>query len=119
MEVDFPLPLSASNVFFYEKVEGMQCLARYARFDVAPADVDAAVNIIVSNNNVQFSRALPYTRSAANHGESPNKIIRKLGIAWWNADEITNGYYAGEEVSYAVRMWIDNDKGRIYLFQTD
>ena len=105
--VDFPLPLSAVNIFFYEMVDGLQSLSRYARFDIHEEELEPAIESIIADNNTRMERSLAYARKNLPAGNDALCFIKGEELDWWNPDGITRGYYRGEVKSYAVQLWID------------
>lgn len=110
--VDFPLPASTTNIFYYEEVGGLQSLKRFVRFDFNEEELHSAVDAIITSNNAKFNRNLAFERrelSMVPEEEKvcPQRLAKEAELYWWNPRSITNGYYRGELDSYAVRMWID------------
>jgi len=117
--IGLPLPTTARNVYFLEFAGGMQDLERYIRFDLDKADIDAAVEAIIKEANTVSLQSLPYTEKAISPSDFQYPRSEWMPVHWWNIKNIKNGYYRGEEASYAVRIWVDLDNSRIYAYQND
>jgi hypothetical protein len=117
--VSFPLPVTSSNVYYYESVGGMQSLRRFVRFDAPSEDIKDAVIAIVSNNSVRYGLPFTYTQQPYDRKQDYSILAVTLGVKWWTTTNILNGYTIGEVGGYAVQLWIDRDRNRVYLLQTD
>ena len=117
--VGVPLPSSAHNVYFLAFAGGLQDLERYVRFDVNQAELSSAVEALVADNNKMLSRSLPYLTQllSAAPAASPRKEF--LPMTWWNPSAVTNGYFRGETDGYALRIWVDEDASRVYVYEND
>jgi hypothetical protein len=117
--VEFPLLDSVTNVWFYEKVGGLQCLDRFMRFELANRDITNQLNLITSNNNYTLERSLPYTRMKIDQ----SKIIRPFDkgdrLSWWSPEKITNGFCVMENRAYSLQIWVDEDSGIFFIHQGD
>ncbi len=111
-----PLPASARNIYCYLKAEGMQGLTRFARFDLDPSELDFAVEAIIAHNKTYLARKHAFERKELPNSDS---IPRMTELDWWDPEHIHRGYYRGEIQSFAVRLWVDEERSRIYLFQLD
>ncbi len=105
--VDFPLPQSATNIFFYEMIDGLQFLSRYVRFDVHETELEPAIDAIIADNSTRMERSLAYAKKNLPAGNDTLCFVEGAELDWWNPDGITHGYYRGELRSYAVQLWID------------
>lgn len=118
--VPIPLPISATNIFYYTHADGMQEWEFLLRFDCAADDLDSWVESTIKSNNATYGASYPYDRvpigstakAAIPSGDVP-------GFPWWTTSSIATGYYRGEIESHAVRIWVDTDRQRVYLNQTD
>jgi hypothetical protein len=115
--IDFPLVGSASNFFFYECVSGLQSLDRFVRFTVSRGDMSNQISLIIIDNNRKFKRSLPYLRTNL-QAEIP-QLPHKEELLWWAPEGITNGYYCGEMEAYAVKLWVDESGGTLFLYEGD
>ncbi|MFZ0827908.1 MAG: hypothetical protein WAO02_10845 [Verrucomicrobiia bacterium] len=117
--IDFPLVNSATNVFFYECVGGLQSLDRFVRLTVSTSDVTNQVNMIITDNNHKFNRELPYTKTNIISSEITRPFDKKVKLNWWTPEKVTNGYYVGGKESYSVKIWVDESNGTLFIHQGD
>ena len=117
--VDFPFPPSASSVYYLLCAGGMQDLEEYVRFDVDPEELDAAVDALVTWNNTQMKRSLPYPRVAIAAADFPLPQKSFLPMPWWDPSAITAGYYRGHIDGYALKIFVDQTRSRVYVYQND
>ncbi len=117
--LDLPLPASAHSIYYLMFGGGMQDLEFFARFDVDPKDLDAAVDGLVAWNNKQMGRALAYPRSPLSAATPPTPRCEFLPMGWWDPPTISTGYYRGHDESYALKLFVDQTRSRIYLYQND
>ena len=117
--VGLPLPSSAHDIYFLESAGGLQDLERYIRFDVDRAELAAAVEALVAENNKTFARNLPYSRRYLSAATLPSPRKEFLPMTWWNPSTVAKGYFQGEAASYALEIWVDEDASRIYIYQND
>ena len=117
MLVDVPFPTSAHSIYYLMFSGGLQDLEFLVRFDVAPADLDAAVDSLVAWNNKQMSRALSYPRSpiAGTSPPAPRKDFQP--VRWWDPVTISTGYYRGQDDAWALKIFVDQARSRIYVWQ--
>jgi len=120
--VNFPLVDSATNIFLYQVAGGLQSLDEYARLTVAKRDITNQINLMVVENNRQLNRNLPYARTSIISSEiikSPALHGWDKPISWWTPEKITNGYYVGENDSYAYQIWVDENNGTLFIHLND
>lgn len=117
--LDFPFPASAHSIYYLMYAGGMQDLELYVRFDVAPQDLDSSVETLVTWNNKQMSRTLAYPRAPLSSVTVPIPRKSFLPMLWWDAATITTGYYRGHDDGYALRIFADQSRSRIYVYQND
>ena len=129
------LPASASDFYYLFYAGGLQDLEAYLRFHVDPPQADQAIDEIISENNKTLKQSLPYVRSSVSlrlaEGESISMMLpqpakpfvdaegRFKPISWWQPQTISNGYFRGENQSYALKIWYDADKSLVYVYQND
>jgi hypothetical protein len=114
------LPMSVTNAYIYEEVGGMQSLLRFARFDVEQCDLESSVSTIMSNNCRMLSRPMTYIRKPITSVTKNILPEWSNSVSWWDVTTtISNGYSIEEGGSYSVHLWVDTEKSRIYLHQTD
>lgn len=115
----FPFPASAHSIYYFMYGGGMQDLEQYVRFDVDPADLDSSVDTLVAWNNKEMTRALAYPRAPLPSGGTVTPQKEFLPMHWWDPTTITTGYYRGHIDSYALQIFIDQSRSRIYIYQND
>jgi len=117
--VDVPLPSSAHSIYYLMFGGGLQDLEFLVRFDVDPKELDSAVDSLVAWNNKQHSRALPYPRSpiSATTPQSPRKDFQPVN--WWDPTTISTGYFRGQDDAWALRIYVDQARSRIYIWQNN
>ena len=118
-QLDIPLPPSATSVYYFDFVGGLQDLERFIRFDVDPQELDSAVDAIVSSNNKTLKRVLPYPRSPITSAYLPPPRKEFLPMGWWDPSVVTTGYYRGYSDAYALQILVDQGHSRIYIRQSD
>jgi hypothetical protein len=116
-EVDFPLVSSATNIFFYEQVGGLQYLDRFVRLQVPCSLISNQLEMIVADNNSKLRRSLPYTKKDLSVATIMRPTHSKQKLEWWTPEKIRIGFYLGEIEAYAVQVWVDEETGTIYLHQ--
>ncbi len=117
--VDYPFTPTANSIYYLFYGGGMQDTESYVRFDVDSEELDAAVDALVSWNNSQMKRTLPYPRVAISAAEFPSPLKKFLPMPWWDPSAITTGYYRGHIDGYALRIFVDQARSRIYVYQND
>jgi hypothetical protein len=117
--VDYPFTPSARSIYYLFYGGGMQDTEAYIRFDVDPKELDAAVDALVSWNNAQMKRTLLYPRVDISAAEFPIPLKNFLPMPWWDPSAITTGYYRGHIDGYALRIFVDQARSRIYVYQND
>ena len=117
--VDVPLPASAHSIYYLMFGGGLQDLEFLVRFDVDPADLDAAVDSLVAWNNKQMSRALSYPRSPISGTSPPAPRKDFQPVSWWDPATISTGYYRGQDDAWALRIFVDQARSRIYMWQNN
>ena len=117
--LDIPLPPSAHSIYYLDFAGGLQDLERYIRFDVAPEELDSAVDALVAANNKMMGRALTYPRAAISTADLPSPRKEFLPMTWWDPSVVTTGYYRGHSDGYALRILVDQGHSRIYIHQND
>lgn len=117
--LDIPLPSSAHSIYYLDYVGGLQDLERYIRFDVAPEELDSAVDALVASNNKMMGRALTYSRAAISTADLPSPRKEFLPMSWWDPGLVTTGYYRGHSDAYSLRILVDQGHSRIYIHQND
>ena len=117
--LDYPLPASAHSIYYLSFVGGMQYLEDYVRFDVDPQDLESSVDALVTWNNKQYKRSLAYPRTTLSTATLPSPGKSCLPMPWWDPATITTGYYRGHNNGYALRIFVDQSRSRIYVYQSD
>ena len=117
--VDVPLPASAHSIYYLMFGGGLQDLEFLVRFDVDPSDLDLAVDSLVAWNNKQMSRALPYPRSPILGSAPPAPRKDFQPVSWWDPTTISTGYYRGQDDAWALRIFVDQARSRIYMWQNN
>ena len=117
--IDYPFPSSANSIYYLLYGGGMQDLESYVRFDVSPEELDAAVDALVTWNNAEMKRSLPYPRVAIAAAEFPRPMKSFLPMPWWDPSAITAGYYRGHNDGFALRIFVDQARSRIYVYKND
>lgn len=117
--LDYPFPPSANSIYYLLYGGGMQDLEAFVRFDVAPEELDAAVDALVTWNNAEMKRSLPYPRVAIGAADFPTPMKSFLPMPWWDPSAITTGYYRGHIDGFALRIFVDQARSRIYIYQND
>jgi hypothetical protein len=115
----FPFPASAHSIYYFMNTGGMQDLEQYVRFDVNPADLDSSVDELIAWNNKQMARILAYPRKPLVSGGAVTPRKEFLPMDWWDPTTITTGYYRGHMDSYALQIFVDQSRSRIYIYQND
>ena len=115
--VDVPLPASAHSIYYLMFGGGLQDLEFLVRFDVDPSELDSAVDSLVAWNNKQLSRSLPYPRSPIVGTTPPTPRKDFQPVNWWDPATISTGYYRGQEDAWALRIFVDKARSRIYMWQ--
>jgi len=113
----FALPSSAHEIYYLFHTAGRSDTVFYLRFDLDPAQIDAAISDLLAANDNRYNRKqgflrLPLSSASIVH---PRKALQP--VSWWQPAEATNGYYIGEQTSDNVRIIVDQDQSRIYFFQ--
>lgn len=118
-DLSFPLPATAKEVYLHSYAGGLQDSDVLVRFDVSPEDLDRAVDDLLVRNNGDYTRSLPYLKQELSSapGLAPRKQFQP--VTWWDVTSIRNGYYRGEETSFALQIWVDSDHHRVYVHQND
>lgn len=114
-----PMPTSAHSIYYLLFSGGLQDLEFFVRFEVDPKDLDAAVDALVAWNNKQMGRALAYPRSPLATAAPPVPRSEFLPMPWWDPAVISTGYYLGHDESHALKIFVDQARSRIYLYQND
>lgn len=117
--VDYPFPPSGNSIYYLLYSGGMQDFESYVRFDVAPEELDTAVDTLVTWNNAEMKRSLPYPRVAIGAAEFPKPMKSFLPMPWWDPSTITAGYYRGHPDGFALRIFVDQARSRIYVYKND
>lgn len=117
-EVQFPLPKSAASIYYLESAGGLQSLHRFARFDLAPEDIDSAVQALVNFGDIHKKRP-KIQRTQLSESQLPAPSEELQPVPWWNPSEVTKGYYCGGQGSFAVQIIVDEEHSRIYVTQSD
>ena len=118
-KVNLPLPRSADNIYYLFFAGGMQDLESYLRFDVANEEIEQAVEQIIKKANLISGQNLPYLRRSISTSDFQYPRREWMPVGWWDLDDIKQGYYRGEDVSYGVHIWVDTESRRIYVYQND
>ena len=116
---DFPFPKSAHSIYYLFSAGGLQDLSQFVRFEVDSRELDSCVDALVSWNNKQTSRTLPYSREALASAIVPVPETRFLPMLWWDPETISRGYYRGNNEGYTLQIFVDQERSRIYVFQND
>jgi len=117
--LDYPFTPSANSIYYLLYAGGMQHLEAYLRFDVAPEELEAAVDSLVAWNNAQMKRSLPYPRTSIGAADFPRPMKSFMPMPWWDPSTITKGYYRGHINGHALRIFVDEAHSRIYVYQSD
>jgi hypothetical protein len=118
----FPLVDSATNIYGYLHAAGLQEYHEYLRFTVAKSDVTNQLNLAIADNNRRYHRALPYQAKVIDRSKimpAPSMHWWQKPVSWWSPEKITNGFFVGENDSYAYQIWIDKNTGTIFIYQSD
>lgn len=97
----------------------MQDLEAYLRFDVDSDELSTAVDTLVSWNNTQINVSLPYLRRDLSEATVSPPRQEFLPMPWWDLPSVTSGYFRGHNDSYALKIIVDQDRSRIYVYQND
>lgn len=113
----FTLPNSAHEIYYLFHTSGRSDTVLYLRFDLDPAQIDAAIHDLLAANDSGYNRKKGYERMplASASVMTPRPALQP--VPWWRPAEVTHGYYVGEQVSQNVRIIVDQDQSRIYFFQ--
>jgi hypothetical protein len=117
--VDYPFTPSARSIYYLVYAGGLQDLESYVRFDVDPVELEAAVEGLITWNNTETKRSLPYPRVAISAAELPTPLKSFLPMPWWDPSAITTGYHRGHHDGHALRIFVDETHSRIYVYQND
>ena len=117
--VGVSLPESASEIYCLSYVGGLQDLEQFVRFDVPKADLEEAVESLIAENNKMMGRELIYPKSAISKVRHPELREQFLPMPWWTPASISNGYYRGHIDGYALRLFVDEENSRLYVYQGD
>lgn len=117
--IGFPFPASAHSIHYLMLGGGWQDLEAYVRFDVDPQDLDSTVDALVAWNNQQMTRTLTYPRAPLSAADLPTPRREFLPMPWWDPETIATGYSKGHDDSYALRIFADQARSRIYVYQND
>jgi hypothetical protein len=115
----FPFPASAHSIYYFTYAGGMQDLEEYVRFDVNPPDLDSSVDALIAWNNKQMTHTLAYPRTPLSSGGKVTPRKEFLPMHWWDPTTITTGYYRGHIDAYALQIFVDQSRSRIYIYQND
>ena len=113
------LPKSAHNVYYLMYAGGLQDLESYLRFDVDLDEGEHWIEEEIKTNNTSLRRQLRYERLDIRQAPQWTPLKKFLPMPWWNPKEIQEGYYRGENASYAVNIWVDTEENRIYVYTND
>jgi hypothetical protein len=117
----FPVMNSATNMYCYMVVGGLQYLDAYMRLSVSKEDLTNQINLIIAQDSHVDGRVLQYKKGAIDPEMMPRPKLHRWEkpILWWTPEKITNGYYIGAEGSYAPSIWVDNSAGTIFIQVND
>ncbi|HVU27667.1 MAG TPA: hypothetical protein VHG71_08015 [Verrucomicrobiae bacterium] len=119
--VNFPLVNSATNIFIYTDVGGLQSLDAYTRLTVAEQDLTNQINLIIATDNARSNSSVQYERKNADSEMIGPPLLHRWNkpISWWAPEKITNGFYIGKKESYAYEIWVDENSGTLFIHQND
>jgi len=117
--IGFPFPASTRSVYYLMYSGGLQDMEQYIRFDVNPKELDRSVDALVAWNNKEMKRSLPYPRASLSSATAPTPEKSFLPMPWWDPSTITTGYFRGHVDGYALRIFVDQARSRIYVYQND
>lgn len=116
-----PLPTSAREVYYLSYVGGMQDHEWFLRFDVASEALESAVAELIADNEKQQRRSIKHERVELAAAEPSNPRPEFLPMTWWEPSAIRHGYVmeTPDKTAYSLRIWVDQDQARIYVYQND
>ena len=119
----FNLPASASNIWYATSTFGVNLY----RFDAPLADCLAyAQRLIATNNSTESTSYMVPTQLVA-IAASPQaidhdllkKAYRLKGTAWFDVENVTEGWTGSGPPSGRSSFWIDAKRGRFYFYWTE
>mgnify|MGYP000212241853 CR=1 FL=1 len=117
--VSIKFPEFATNVYYYERVEGMQDLELYLRFEVPDDRIDETVSALLDESELRMSKASIRVRKDIEAGIDALTGRTAHALGWWSIKGINRGFYVGQLDSYSLRICVDQDHGRFYVYSTD
>lgn len=112
------LSSSAHSIYYMLHAGATKGLDFYVRYDVAPEDLDLAVEKIIFWGNAQVLESQEYPRRSLSEAPPPpTPKSQYLPMPWWDPDTIVNGYYRGTDEPYGLMIYVDQDRSRIYFYQ--
>lgn len=118
-DVEFPFPVSATNVYYLVHSGGMQELEVFVRFNADAKDLDGAVSAILDDHDKKMGAHDSYSKLPASQAPRSPEIGNFETTPWWNPDCITNGYYRGTTNGQPFHLWVDESRQIIYVCMTD
>lgn len=124
--IDFPLVDSATNIFDYFHMTGLNHSEEYIRLTVAKRDLTNQINLATANSRDQMSgRPFQYEKTNIDFSEitsGPSLGWWDKPLSWWSPGKITNGFYVRNKDSGfylgAYKIWIDQNSGTIFFYQS-
>jgi hypothetical protein len=125
--ISFPLVDSATNIFGYFHMTGINHSEEYIRLTVPKDDLVGQINLVTTNSRDPISnRLFQYEKKNIDSSEimsGPSLDWWDKPLLWWSPGKITNGFYVGNKDSGfyfgAYEIWVDQDTGTLFIFQGD
>jgi ABC-type nickel/cobalt efflux system permease component RcnA len=117
--LNFDLAPSATNIWFYEKAEGLQSLDSFIRIEVDVSEISNQIELIISDNNRRNHSSKRYDKQNLNVRNLVKPHDHNAQLIWWTPERITNGFYRGEIDAYCVQIWVDESNGQLFIHQGD
>jgi hypothetical protein len=117
-DLDMPLPVSATNVYYVVHAGGLQEFQSFIRFTVGPGDESNAVEQIIADHSKRMPEYDSYP--AVSLSNMMSQADRDLSpMPWWNLDSVTNGYSRRSTIGQPFYIWADLSQHTIYLHASD
>ena len=113
----FTLPSSAHEIYYLFHTSGRKDTVFYLRFDLDPAQIDAAIGDLLAANDSAYSRKQGFVREPLASASLVRPRNELQPVPWWKPSGVTHGFYVGGQISESVRIVVDQEQSRIYFFQ--
>jgi hypothetical protein len=113
-----PFPSSATNIYYFYHSGGMQEYEFVVRFTADSKDLNESVSNLCADYDKTTKEHHTYISKSIANARQPLSFS-EFGLAWWNPNLITNGYYCGSTNGQPFDIWVNVPMHTIYLSETD